>query len=120
LASGGHGNLGRNYAPIQGDPASAQIEQIINTIETMEKVEINKLSKILLEKKDNLEEFLEYINVVMYSKINANANTAKYIKCIEIVSDAIQKIGLNCNVEMTVDNMSFELWEVINEKYCRG
>ena len=74
---------------------------------------------MILEKKDNTKEVLEYINTLMYDRIQ-NINTVKYIECIEIVNDAIQKIGMNCNTEMIIDNMSFKLWEVINEKYCRG
>ena len=92
------------------------IEQIINSIEKIEKIEINKLSKILLERKDNLNECLEYINMLIYQ----NSSNIKYLEGIDIVSDAIRKLKLNCNVEMTIDKMCFELWEVINEKYCRS
>ncbi|MCL2860353.1 MAG: hypothetical protein FWF46_07385 [Oscillospiraceae bacterium] len=51
------------------DPNVGPIEQIINSIEQIKKVEINKLSKILLEKKENLKECLEYINTIMYKNI---------------------------------------------------
>lgn len=93
------------------------IENIINSIEDIEKVEINKLSKSLLEKKDDIKEVLEYVNMLIYSKSQKNI---KYLFGVNIVSDAIRKIELNCNVEMTIDNMSFELWEVVNEKHSRG
>ncbi|MCL2860354.1 MAG: hypothetical protein FWF46_07390 [Oscillospiraceae bacterium] len=43
----------------------------------------------------------------------------RYLKGIDIVSDTIRKLRLNCNVEMIIDKMCFELWEVINEEYCR-
>jgi len=93
------------------------IEQIIYSIEKIKKVEINKLSQILLEKKDDLKEYLEYINMLIYRKIGSDI---RYLNGIDIVINAIRKIGMNCNTEMIIDSMSFKLWEVINEEYYRG
>ena len=93
------------------------VKNIVDSIEKIKKVEVSKLSKILLDEKDNIKELLEYINVLIYSK---GQKDIRYLEGVHIVSDAIRKIELNCNVEMTVDDMSFRLWEVINEKYSGG
>lgn len=93
------------------------IEKIMKNMTSNDIVDIIACSEILYKSKDEIEEILEYINVILLSLSKKNI---KYIKCIEVVEDTKKRLKANSNYDMSIDNMLFSIWEEINEKYSRS
>ena len=51
---------------------------------------------------------LEYINTILFEKAKTNT---KYIDYIEQIEKTKQKIKLNANYDMTIDNLLLNLFE---------
>lgn len=93
------------------------IENIIKNMDNKNIIDILNGSEILYKSKDEIEEILEYINVIL---LNQSKQNIKYVKCIDIVEDTKKRLKSNSNYDMCIDNMLFNIWEEINEKYCRS
>lgn len=92
-------------------------ENIIKDMENKNIIDILNSSEILYKSKDEIEEILEYINVIL---LNQSKQNIRYVKCIDIVEDTKKRLKANSNYDMCIDNMLFNIWEEINEKYCRS
>lgn len=77
-------------------------------------------SEILYKNKDNISDYLEYINVILYNYANENIDNNKYINSIKIVEKTKQRLLSNSNYDMCVDYLLFNIWEEINEKNSRS
>ena len=93
------------------------IENIIKNMDNKNIIDILNSSEILYKSKDEIEEILEYINVIL---LNQSKRNIKYVKCIDIVENTKKRLKSNSNYDMCIDNMLFNIWEEINEKYCRS
>ncbi len=76
-------------------------------------------SELLYKNKENINEYLEYINVILYQKAKESVNKVKYINSIKIVEETKQRLLSNSNYDMCIDYLLFNIWEEINEKHCR-
>lgn len=75
-------------------------------------------AEILYKNKDNIFDYLDYINVILYQYANDEIyNNMKYINSIKIVEQVKQKLINNCNYDMCIDSLLFNIWEEINEKH---
>ncbi len=78
-------------------------------------------SEILYKNKDNINDYLNYINVILYEYAKQNLNNnIKYINSMKIVENTKQRLLSNSNYDMCVDYLLFNIWEEINEKNSRG
>ena len=93
------------------------IENIIKNMDNKNIIDILNGSEILYKSKDEIEEILEYINVIL---LNQSKRNIKYVKCIDIVENTKKRLKSNSNYDMCIDNMLFNIWEEVNEKYCRS
>ena len=93
------------------------IENIIENMDNKNIIDILNGSEILYKSKDEIEEILEYINVIL---LNQSKRNIKYVKCIDIVENTKKRLKSNSNYDMCIDNMLFNIWEEVNEKYCRS
>ncbi len=94
-----------------------KIEYMLRNINNKDIIETLQLSEILYKSKDDIEQILEYLNVIL---LNLSKENIKYIKCIDIVEETKKRLKSNSNYDMTIDNMLFNIWEEVNEKYCRS
>ena len=90
------------------------LENIINNISTKDLIDILNKSEILYKSKDNIQELLDYINIILYNK-----NDIRYINCIQLVEDVKTRLLQNSNYDMSIDRLLIKMWEEINEKYSR-
>lgn len=75
---------------------------------------------ILYKNKENINDYLDYINVILYNYANENRNyNYKYINSIKIVEKTKQRLLSNSNYDMCIDYLLFNIWEEINEKNSR-
>jgi len=84
-------------------------------------VKVLNSAEILYKDKDYINNYLDYINVILYQYANDNlGNNAKYINSIKIVEKTKQKLLANSNYDMCIDYLIFNIGEEINEKNSRG
>ena len=92
-----------------------QINTEIKKIEQLNELEILKLKSIIFNKKEDIEEILEYLNLVFYDIIINNPNNAiKYNNCIKIIENTKRRLKRNGNYDMTIHNCLLSIWEEIN------
>lgn len=94
----------------------SKIENIISQIEKTDKLEVLKNAEILYKGKENIMEYLEFINVVLYNSFLNNKNQ-KYINSVELVEKTRKNLLANSNYDMSIDNLLLKIWEEINEEY---
>lgn len=93
-----------------------QIESIIKNI-NKPLTTVIKNSEILYKDKEKIYEYLDYINVILYNLTKENSSDSmKYINSIKVVEQTKQRILGNCNYDMCIDRLLFNIWEEINEK----
>ena len=96
-----------------------QIEQIFSLMnDSLTKV-INS-AELLYKSKDNINEYLDYINVILYRLAKEKYENMKYINSIKIVENTKKRLLANCNYDMCIDYLLFNIWEEINEKHSRS
>ncbi len=97
-----------------------EIEKIFSNIDKSI-IKVLNYSEILYKNKDNINEYLDYINVILYGYAKQNLNNnAKYINSIKIVEKTKQRLLGNANYDMSIDYLLFNIWEEFNEKNSRG
>lgn len=71
--------------------------------------------KILYDK-ENIYNLLDFLIVLFYSK---SKEEIKYLYCVDTINEAIKRLKVNTNFEMSIDNMLLKIWEAFNEKSDR-
>ena len=71
----------------------------------------------VLYQKVNIDNILEYINVLLLKMSKKNI---RYIQAIKIVENTKKRLKANSNYDMCIDNMLFNIWEEVNEKNYRS
>jgi DNA polymerase-3 subunit delta' len=109
---------------------SLKVKDNINDYMEIDKIflEINKSlikvlnsSEILYKNKENIIDYLDYINVILYQIARKDLrNAQKYINSIKYVENTKERLLNNSNYDMSIDYLLFNIWEEINEKNSRG
>ena len=90
-----------------------QVEEIVSNIEGKKFLDI--LNKVeVLYNKEKINDILEYINILLYKKIketNQNSIRERYYKYIQEIENTKNNLKLNCNYNMTIDNLLYKIWE---------
>lgn len=84
-----------------------QIKKIIDMLKTNDIIEILTNAKFLYDKEE-IDVLLEYLMICCFEK---SKNERKYINCIEKINKCQERLKSNCNFDMCIDNMLFEIWE---------
>ena len=83
-------------------------------------INILNCSELLYKNKENINEYLDYINVILYEYSKKDLhNSIQYINSIKIVEKTKQRLLSNSNYDMCIDYLLFNIWEEINEKNSR-
>ena len=96
-----------------------ELERIFSNLNTSLTSVINS-AELLYKNKDNINDYLDYINVILYIKSKENNNYLKYVNCIKIVENTKKRLLSNSNYDMCIDYLLFNIWEEINEKNSRS
>lgn len=105
------GSIGKALELKEKQEEYQKIEQIINSLESKDKIGILNMSEIIYKTKDEISDILDYINIVL---INLAKESNKYSNCISIVEETKRRIKTNANYDMSIDNMLLKLWEQVN------
>lgn len=85
-----------------------ELEKIFGNIEKYQSIDLLNKIDILYKDKENIEENLEFINMILIKKAKQNAN---YLRCIEYVEETKNKLKANSNFDMSIDNLILKIWE---------
>lgn len=109
------GSIGKAIKIKDKLPEYDKLEKIISNMNSSLITVINS-ADILYKGKDDIFDYLEYINVILYNLSKEKSDFIKYINSIKIVEDTKQRLIANGNYDMCIDRMIFNIWEEINEK----
>lgn len=106
------GSIGRIHK-IEGMESNyLELENAIRNIRSMSKVAfVKKISSVI--NKDNLEEMLNYLNLLLFK---FGKHDTIFLEAIGFVNIATRQCRFNCNVEMLVDNMALDMYDMINNR----
>lgn len=89
----------------------SSIDEFINNIQNLDLIDTLKKADIIYKNQDEIEEILEYINIILLKKAKENI---KYLNCINTVEEAKKRLNASSNYNMTIDNMIMTIWEEIH------
>ena len=89
---------------------------IFEQLDKIDDIDVIRKSETLYKAKDDIQDILDYANIILFKKAQIEE---KFLECIKLVENAKNKLKQNANFDMTIDDMLFHLWEEINEKYNR-
>lgn len=112
------GSISKAIKILEKKETYIQLDKFIESLKTMDKIDFLTKSKSILVKED-INDILEYCIVVLFH-IGKLQNDIRYLNCVNIVQEAINRLKANSNFDMSIDNMLFKLWEEVNEDNCRS
>lgn len=113
------GSIGKAISLLNQKELYEQIENIVNSIENKDIIDVWNEADVLYKSKDEIINLLDYMNIIIYNKICKEQNT-KYLNCVNIVEEAKTCLNANANYDMTIDIFLLKMWEEINEKHHRS
>ena len=84
------------------------LENIIENINNKTLIDIINDAEILYKSKEEIQDMLEYLNIILLRK---SKQDCLYTNCINIVENTKKRLKQNANYDMTIDNMLFNMWE---------
>ena len=107
-----NGSIARALKILEKQEDFTQLEKFVNNISKEDKLEYITSYKSLFTK-ENINEYLEYALVLFFNK-GKKTNSIRYLNCVNIIQETINRLKSNANFDMSVDNMLFKLWEEVN------
>ena len=105
------GSIGRAINLKDKQELYLKVEEIINNLDKKDLIDIVQASEILYKSKDDINDILDYINIILLKKAKENY---LYTNCIKIVENTKKRLAQNSNYDMSIDDMLFKMWEEIN------
>ena len=89
----------------------SKVEEIINNLDKKDLIDIVQASEILYKSKENINDILDYINIILLKMAKENY---LYTNCIKIVENTKKGLAQNANYDMCIDDLLFKMWEEVN------
>ena len=105
------GSIGKALELKEKQEEYKNIENIINNIDRYDLIDFINNAEILYKSKEEVNDILDYINVILFNKAK---DEYLYTNCIQIVENTKKRLKQNANYDMSIDNMLFNIWEEIN------
>ena len=104
------GSIGRAINLKDKQEQYLKVEEIINILDKKDLIDIIQASEILYKSKEDINDILDYINIILLKKAKENY---LYTNCIKIVENTKKRLAQNANYDMSIDDMLFKMWEEI-------
>lgn len=111
LIEASQGSIGRAIELEKQKETYAQIDALLEKIETQDLITIFHQAEVLYKEKEKIQELLEYMNVLLYK-----TKELKKLRAIFYVEETKKRILSNSNYDMCIDFLLMKMWEEINEK----
>lgn len=102
-----NGSIGKALQMHEKEEIYTQIEKVFENIEKYNIITAKNNLEVLYKEKDYIIDILDYINVIFLNKAK---NNTKYIDYIEMIEKTKRKINSNCNYDMTIDSLLFNIF----------
>ena len=107
------GSIGKALKLSENIEIYENVEKLIEQMKSKDLIDIMKSAEQLYKSKEEIDFILEFINVIL---LKFGKQEHKYVKCIDIVENTKKRIKSNSNYDMCIDNLIFNMWEIINQK----
>lgn len=88
-----------------------KINILINNMDKIDLIETVNNAEVLYQSKEEIQKMLEYVNSELIKKAKLNY---KYTNCVSIVENTKKRLKQNCNYDMCIDNMIWNIWREVN------
>lgn len=105
------GSIGKAKIQQENQEMYLGLERMINKFAVQDIISIMNEAKIIYDK-ENIYKILDYMIICMYSKKNENL---RYINCIQAIDKCISRLKSNCNFDMTIDTMLFQICKELKD-----
>lgn len=105
------GSIGKALELKEKQEEYKNIENIINNIDRYDLIDFINNAEILYKSKEEINDILDYINVILFNKAK---DEYLYTNCIQIVENTKKRLKQNANYDMSIDNMLLKMWEQVN------
>ena len=103
-----NGSIGKALQMEENREIYHTIETVFNHIENYTLSKAMKALEVLYKEKELIYEMLDYSNVIFLNKAKQNKKYLSYIKKVEEIK---RNINANCNYDMSIDSLLFEIWK---------
>lgn len=104
------GSIGRAINLKDKQEDYSEVEEIINNLDKKDLIDIVQASEILYKSKEDINDILDYINIILLKMAKENY---LYTNCIKIVENTKKRLAQNANYDMCIDDMLFKMCEEI-------
>ncbi len=87
------------------------LKNVLDQLDKINQIDLVKQSEIIYKNKEEIQDILDYINIILLKKAKSNY---LYTNCIKIVENTKKRLKQNANYDMCIDNMLFNMWEELN------
>lgn len=109
------GSIGKSLKVKENEEIYIALDKSIRNLENINELQLLKLKNRIFTNKENVEEILEYINLIFLElTLNHPNNAIKYGNCTKIIENTKGRLKRNGNYDMTTDNCLLLLWEEMN------
>lgn len=105
------GSVTSALSAVEREESINSINNIFSQIDKINLIDLLNKKDLIFKDKENVQEYLNYLNIILFKKLNENL---KYINCINIVEETKERLKKNSNYDMTIDNLLINIWEEIN------
>lgn len=102
------GSIGKAICLKDNQEQYIQLEKMITNLPNKDLIDVYQSAEILYKSKEEINEMLDYINVILLKMAKINY---LYTNCISIVEITKKRLQQNANYDMCIDNMLFNIWE---------
>ncbi len=85
-----------------------ELEKIFGNVEKYLSIDLLNKIDLLYKDKDNIFDYLDFINQILIKKAKENT---KYLEYIDYVEETKNKLKQNSNYDMCIDNLILKIWE---------
>lgn len=111
------GSIGKAIKLQEHQELYGNIEEIYKDITKKDIIEIMQISEEIYKSKEEIQNILEYMNVL---SLELSKQKIQYINCINIIEETKKRLRANSNYDMCIDYLLFNIWEEVNEKNNRS
>ena len=112
------GSIGRAINILEKKEIYEGLDNFIDSINNQNKIDFLTKNKNVFDK-ENINEILEYCIVSLFY-IGKSQNDVRYINCVKYIQEVINHLKQNCNYDMSIDKMLFDIWEEVNGNNSRS